>query len=46
MCCNLNELADLGTGYALHFQFKKYLTWLLFLLTVIISIPCLAVVAA
>lgn len=45
MNCDNNELAHLGHGFTLYYNFKKYLTYLMILLSIIISLPSSILVA-
>lgn len=40
MCCNSSELACLGSGFSLYYNLKRNMTWLLFILSCMVGIPC------
>lgn len=45
MCCNIDDLSILGPGYSLYYLLIKHVIWKLLILTILVSIPCIAVAA-
>jgi hypothetical protein len=40
LCADNNELGELGPGFPLFFQFQKYLSGLMLLLSIVYFLPC------